>query len=478
MLVDRWIRIEPNELSGKKRNAIKAKLTFYPDPTEPDYISCYREQSDGVLLLPRGAWAFPELDELSYWDRRVKPRMPELEFKGTLDYEGNGKRFVGQRKAVYSMVENEQGTIVRSPGTGKSIIALNFIAKAKTRALVIVNTDDIIDQWEDYANEFIPDIEVGRIKAERFEIAHLTLATIQTMNRRLEEGELSKDFWKQFGILIVDEVHHAPATTYERLINASPAHYRFGFSASETRSDSLEPIIGYLFGPKIHIYKPKATMPVQVDKVRTSLNYNLGGGSVYAKRKSWHAMIDHMINDPDRNNLIAEKTDELIAEGRSTLLLSNRIEHLTNIHELMDYKDDAVILTGRMSRVYRRETLQKFREGKVKCVLATQLANEALDIPILSALVLSFPAKHKDGIFQKVGRTLREHPGKTSVKIVDIVDHRIPTLRRQWYERRDFYKGEGYKITADARNVAEAFTSQLSFFTGGRRAPTFGIRRS
>jgi superfamily II DNA or RNA helicase len=136
-------------------------------------------------------------------------------------------------------------------------------------------------------------------------------------------------------------------------------------------------------------------------------------------------------------------------KGHSVLVLSREIDHLEAIfdHIQLEHGFDEgwtqlyTILAAKLkTKPERRELLDKFRAGEIKCVLATQLADEALDVPILSRVFLTFPGKHDGRIIQQVGRALREHPEKRDAVIYDVVDDLVGVLRRQWMMRKRAYK--------------------------------------
>jgi superfamily II DNA or RNA helicase len=443
--VDSLIRISTKELNIEYAEALRASLTFYPQ--EGVRVQAYRYKRAEGLWVPRGVLHVPGFlpDYLRVKDIRSFPRMPTHELAMELD---TGK-FKGQKDAVESIIENEQGIVHRAPGTGKTLLALAAVAQLGTRAMVIVHTDELFDQWVERAEQIVPTMSIGRIKGNLNEIGQLTVATIQTLYSRWYPPE----FWKQFGITIYDEIHHAPSESAEQVLNQTWSRYRIGLTASLTRADGMEPLMQLLVGPIIHELEPEFSFPVYVDRVDSKFKYPFQATKNQGyNRKQWHGMIKALINDPIRNKLIAKETDKLLKQGRSVLVLSRRIEHLFNIHKYMEY--EGTVLTGQTNtRRGRQEILKQFRSGEIKCVLSTQLFDEGVDAQIISGVVLTFPAKHRDLLFQQIGRGLRDYPGKESAVIVDIRDKNVKVLRNQWGQRRKGYKSWGFIIRVRKRKV-------------------------
>jgi superfamily II DNA or RNA helicase len=192
----------------------------------------------------------------------------------------------------------------------------------------------------------------------------------------------------------------------------------------------MHPTMKFIIGPIIHKMKFISTVPLEVEPVMT------GFRSIYRGPFDWMPLLEKLTNDEERNRKVAEIVDKEIDGGNSVLVLSRRIEHLGNIASAM--RGSSEILTGKRSKRDRIEILERFRSGELRCLLATQLADEALDVPRLNRVVLTFPGKHEGRIIQQIGRALRAHPGKTNAKIYDCVDN-VGVLRRQWTQRKRTY---------------------------------------
>jgi superfamily II DNA or RNA helicase len=424
MRVDSIITLGWNELPEARRKKLLRQLTF---PVGDQTCTCYRLHYGAAIEMPRGAWQF--VDDLNYIDKRSKPNLPALSFNVQLDNTAKDQRFAGQKDAVDAMLRYEQGIILRPPGTGKSNIALAFAARARTRTLVIVHTKDILNQWLDYIRDSMPEVEPGVIASGSKTVGHITIGTIQTLHRQL--GNRPDEWWAQWGAVVVDEGHHSAADTYEKVLNNLPAHYRFGFTATDKRADGLHPYLPILIGPVIHKQKFTSPIELKVKPVYTDFRYP------YRGRWDWHDLLNALVTDERRNGLIADIIDRETAGGNSILVLSRRIEHLRRIADHLQYP--AEVLTGEHSVADRRRVLRDFKEGRIKCLLATQLADEALDVPRCNRVMLTYPGKHEGRIVQQIGRTLRQHPGKENARIFDIVDRRIGVLNFQWKQRKQTY---------------------------------------
>jgi len=435
MIVNSWIEIQKGELSRREWNKLFQQLT-YLDANGELYQPWRFLVRKRAVRIPRGAWSLVP-DHVEYVDKRSDPYREIFDFKVELDATlDDGRKFSGQHAALEAMKREEQGLVILPPGAGKTQIALAFCAWVDTSCLIIVHTEDILNQWIEYAKVAIPDAHIGVIRQEEFEIGDVTITTVQTFIRRfVNEPEIVN----LFGAVILDEAHHAPAKTFELVLNNMPARYRFGLTATQMRADGKHPYMKTVIGPVIYKKKFESPVEITVRPLKSHFNYR------YRGPRDWGSLVRALIADEDRNRMIAYKVDEEIRLGNSVIVLSRRIDQLENIMSFMEEKGE-LLAAKKRSKMERISILAEFKSGKLRCVLATQLADEAVDIPILSRVFLVHPGKAEGRIIQQVGRAIREHPGKEDAIIYDVVDKRVGVLRRQWEQRRRAYRRMGIRL--------------------------------
>lgn len=443
--IDSYVTVPVEALSRKEWERLERAVS-YVDASGMPYTALRPKRRQNAVQLPRGAWAHLP-DHVAYRDKRVCPAKPTLKLADDFELDAkldDGREFHGQKEAVAAMFREEQGLIIRPPGTGKTQIAVAFLAKCKTRALVLVHTEDVLDQWRRYLLDAgIPEDRIGLIQGRTLRIRQITLCMVQTFhNMMLEHAEIWRD---RFGAVIVDEAHHAPANTWEVILNNLSARYRFGLTASPTRADGHHPYIRLLIGPVIHEQKFHSAVDVEVHAVKTDFKFR------YRGRYDWGNLLRAVISDDERNDEIARIAVAESNRGNSILILSRRIEHLEQIAERIG--DGCEILTGRKNSRERKSILADFRAGRVRVLLATQLADEALDVPILSRVMLVHPGKAEGRIIQQIGRAIRAHPLKSNAVIYDFYDHNVRVLKRQFQNRLRIYnklkikvKGGGVRV--------------------------------
>lgn len=179
-----------------------------------------------------------------------------------------------QSEAVLSFIEcnkkegiDKKGLVVLPTGKGKSVIGLYLAAHFGEKTLIVVHKDDLVVGWKkDIDLCFGGKLEAGLIKAKSRKIGkQITIATIQTLNRL--NKDTVEDLSNTFGMVIIDEAHHCPASSYDFLMGLKPK-YRLGLTATPERSDGLSHLLNLHFGGIAYEYEAKENeediLPVEV----------------------------------------------------------------------------------------------------------------------------------------------------------------------------------------------------------------------
>jgi ATP-dependent helicase IRC3 len=126
-------------------------------------------------------------------------------------------------------------------GTGKTVIFSHLIDQRAGRSLVLAHRDELIRQTVDKLLLVNPDCAVGVVKAEENELfAPVVVGSVQTLSRPNRLEQMAPDF----DTIIVDEAHHAPAPTYQRVMEylgcfKSDGPLTVGFTATPERADKV-----------------------------------------------------------------------------------------------------------------------------------------------------------------------------------------------------------------------------------------------
>jgi superfamily II DNA or RNA helicase len=264
------------------------------------------------------------------------------------------------------------------------------------------------------------------------------VALVQTLYRRLD------DVAPYVGHIIVDECHRTPSRVFTQAVDAFPAKYRLGLTATPWRRDALSKAIFWHLGDvtgqieKADLLDQGNLCHASVRWVETSFNTDLDASEHYT------TVLSELTQDSERNKVICNSVADLDVDG-IVMVLSDRQEHCRKISEIMRDRHHihAEVLTGSTPHADRLRIVENLRTGSCRHVIATgQLIGEGFDLPGIEALVLATPLKFSGRLIQYVGRALRPAPGKNEAIIVDFVDHLEPVFAASAKHRAGVYQGQ------------------------------------
>ena len=220
----------------------------------PRVITC-AEDSPRHVALPRGcvddaATLLLSLGvTLEINDRRELGQAIEHRFRGT------STKF--QENAVRALLAHDTGMLVAPPGVGKTVAGIRLIAERARNALVLVHRRPLLDQWVAQLELFL-EVEsgsIGRIGGGKRHVTELVdVAMVQSLARKDGGAELVAGY----GHVVVDECHHVPAVSFERVLSNVRARYVTGLTATPRRRDGHHPILKMQLGPARYVADPKS----------------------------------------------------------------------------------------------------------------------------------------------------------------------------------------------------------------------------
>lgn len=341
--------------------------------------------------------------------------------------------------------ENQgNGGILEVPcGRGKTVMALKIISLIQKKTLIIVHKEFLMNQWIERANEFLPDVRIGKIQGPVFDVENkdIVIGMLQTLYDRA----FPENAFESFGLTIIDEVHRIGSEQFSKSLLRILTPNMLGISATVDRKDKLTCVLYMFIGSKIYTEERKDEDPVCVrgieyisaDSGFNETEYDFRGQAKYS------TMITKLCEFGPRSDFIVKLLDDLLIEGKANdqdpqiMVLSHNRSLLTYFYESIVHKGFASVgyYVGGMKQSDLQETEYK------QIVLATYaMAAEALDIKTLSILVMATP---KTDITQSVGRILRVRHDNPIV--VDVID-RHEIFQNQWKQRKRYYKKCNYRI--------------------------------
>lgn len=467
--------------------------------TTPRYL-WFGEEDNAALRLPRGCQgaAISYLRgcacKVNLQDERTSGCVIHASFVGSLRE--------GQGDAVETLLQHNDGMLVAPTGFGKTVVAADLIANRSVNTLVLVPRSSLLNQWRESLERFLritdePPVlltPTGRKKkSQPGQIGVMGggkklpsgIVDIALVSSLMENGEVAgerqvSDLVSRYGMVLVDEAQHVPASGLVEVLKHSRAKYVYGLTATPRRKDRLDRAIQMFLGPVRLTVKPdakgRARRATRVLVPRfTGIRPPAG-----VDPADWNALLDVICNSEQRNVSIADDACEAVQQNRCPLVLTRRVEHARTLAKLIQKRLDecsrsgkgistketpaketptVVTLVGSDDEKTRRERLDQIRKlpsTQPACIVATDsYVGEGFDEPRLDMLLLAAPVAWEGLLTQLVGRIQRELPGKTDVYVYDYIDELVPLFARQWHGRLKAYAKLGY-VVRNAGSDAES----------------------
>lgn len=388
-------------------------------------------EAEGVRLDTTEAPAAPALDE-ELLDRFALPDAPCLDLQPR-PY---------QQDAVRQWLANGgRGVVVLPTGAGKTVVAFMAMEQIPVRTLVIVPTIELLRQWREGLRKHLalPPELVGVVGGGERTPAAITVMTYDSA--AMPQRDLG-----EYGLLIVDEVHHLPAPTYRTIAAKAIAPWRLGLSATPERSDGAEDQLSTLIGPEVYRKRPadlsREGHIAQFQQRRLFVDLSplerYRYDALMAEYKWFLAtrrsqllggnLFDELIRlsgfDPAaRRALQAHHQARLIAlnaeskidsvaqllhkhRGEKVLIFSEYTAMVTALSRQLTLP----AITYRTDVEERRLILERFRSGRYSKLASGRVLNEGVDVPDANvAIVVSGSSATREHI-QRLGRVLRPKP--------------------------------------------------------------------
>lgn len=363
-----------------------------------------------------------------------------------------------QLAAVQFLHTRHRGFIISCAGSGKTCIAAEAAADcARTfdKVVWLANTREQCDQ-------------------ARAAISLASWPELVYIDVRCAAG---KPDVSDADILIIDECHHLPAATWFATASKA-ARIVWGFSATpwhrdEERNDCLRGFFGE--GNFFTVAREEVRAGGHLAEGRVVFhNLDTPGefdaeirGETAAevenqRRRMPRANVDELTrrarwrftSEATRAN--AARNARIVAlanAGDAVLVLVGTIEHGV---QLADEIDGAVLVHAKLGKKKRAATINGFRDGSIRCLVATSLADEGLDVPRASVLILASGGRSAGKIEQRAGRVLRPFEGKAFGLVHDFSDRGSVMGAAQARAREKTYRSLGYAVRTISNPQSQA----------------------
>lgn len=404
---------------------LKPELTYHLPPPQPEAqpevvcnVSCVGKRA---ITIPSGRTdLIPKNYEII--DKRVKKPYKFPDFV-------NGIELREDQKEIYDQVDSSC-IINAKPGWGKTFTSLAIAAKLGMKTLIVVHNVALREQWEDqYRRMFGSSPGIIGSGTLNFD-APVVIANIQTLRKYGEKVA------GMFGTVIIDEVHHCPASSFKNFIDKSKAYYKIGLSATLVRRDKKHVMLNDFFSNKRYTPPERNRMTPKVVMMDTGVELSSN------RMIPWATKVNQISGVVSYREKVIGLANALVRKGRKILVLADRVEFIEYCSSLTENSSYVVGSTDN-----RKEILKRVYSD-IDCLYGTtSIFKEGISVDILDCVILAFPVSHENlGMLEQIiGRITRFEEGKPNPLVIDMI-FRGGTGKRQADGRYNYYINQGYKV--------------------------------
>ncbi|GAB3352344.1 DUF3427 domain-containing protein [Arachidicoccus ginsenosidivorans] len=320
--------------------------------------------------------------------------------------------------------------VVAATGTGKTMVAAfdfksYLITNPGARLLFVAHRIEIITEALHTFRNVLKDQNFGTLLGNGENPFNKTnvFATIQSLTSSDLAQYASNDY---YDYIIVDEVHHSKASTYQRVMKYFTPKILLGLTATPERMDGVSILPDFNHRIAAEIRLPDALnkgllCPFQYFGITDQLDYS------HVSWKSGHYDTQELTNLYTGNDLRVVSILQNIRtyckdiDNVSALGFCISIEHAKYMQQKFERAGlKSAYLVSENSH-HRKEIIHEFKTRKINYLFVVDIFNEGIDIPQIDTLLFLRPTESLTIFLQQLGRGLRLNEGKNILTVLDFV---------------------------------------------------------
>jgi DNA excision repair protein ERCC-3 len=359
-----------------------------------------------------------------------------------------------QELAAEGFWHGGSGVVVLPCGAGKTIVGAAAMAHAKATTLILVTNTIAARQWREelLKRTSLNEDEIGEYSGAKKEIRPVTIATYQVMTKKKNGVYAHLDLFDSYdwGLIIYDEVHLLPAPIF-RFTADIQSRRRLGLTATLVREDGMEGEVFSLIGPKRfdvpwkEIEAQGYIAPAECIEVRVNLTETERLAYATAEPENRYRNCATTRTKRDVVEALVEKHSE-----DQVLVIGQYIDQLDELSEVLG----APLIKGETPIKEREILFNQFRNGEIKCLVVSKVANFSIDLPDATIAIQvsgAFGSRQEEA--QRLGRILRPKADGRGAKFYSVISR--DTIDQDFAQNRQRFlaeQGYSYKII-DADDV-------------------------
>lgn len=327
-----------------------------------------------------------------------------------------------QKQALASLKKlredgENKALIISATGTGKTILSAFDVQEFKAnKILFIIHRENIARKSMKTYKEMMPHKTVGLLTGnEKSFKADYIFATIQTLVKYKEKFERD-----HFDYIIIDEVHHGGASTYQKVFDYFTPKFSLGMTATPERTDGFD--IFSMYDNNI-AFEYGLSTALSEELLAPFHYFGVSEAEINGEQIDEKTAIN-LLTSESRIDHIVEKINFYGHSGEQVhgLIFVSRVEEAIELADgLCQRGYRCVALTGKDSEDNRLKAIDKLEAGELDYLITVDIFNEGVDIPCINQVVLLRPTQSAIVYTQQIGRGLRKIEDKEFVVIIDFI---------------------------------------------------------
>ena len=370
-----------------------------------------------------------------------------------------------QKDVQKSWMKFGYGLVKSAPRTGKTVMGIANAIKMGLRVVILADQKDFLDGFYETIENLTNGNELEELENKKifgflkkpedyknFDIGLLTYQSLISSNGRKRLKLLNKNF----GVMIVDEVHAANATQFSRTISKLRMKHKFGLTATPKRKDGREFLVRQLIGP----ITARTTVKAMTPRVYCHKAPKINTRAKYTGKAGFSRFINMLAKNDARNRYILKCVLHDLKQGHSICLPCMRKEQVAwfvaAINEHYKKPVAAAFIGGAKEAKRRKEVVDDARSGKVRVVVGIRsLMQRGINVPKWSCLYYQMPMSNESNWEQESNRVCTPMEGKKDPIIRMFVDEGLGLSMGCWRSTVRFSKIAGHEFSDSACDLIE-----------------------
>ena len=366
-----------------------------------------------------------------------KSKKKEVDFNFDFDIKPYSyqKEILDNLQAERDLYGRFRNLVVAATGVGKTVVSAFDYKRFKdnnprARLLFVAHREEILKKSRDTFRYILKDFNFGELLVgnNKAEYIDNLFVSIQSLNSSKLIEKTTPDY---YDYIIIDEVHHGAAKTYQKLLEYYKPKILLGLTATPERMDGAD-ITKYF--DKTMAYEMR--LPEAIDnKLLCPFQYFGVSDSVDLSKLKW-TRGGYDVSDLENVYVL----DEQIAKRRANEIIQNTQKYVADIDDVkglgfcasvkhaefmaQEFNNagiPSIALSGDTDRETRNGVTDKIKRGDIKFIFSVDIFNEGVDIPEINTVLFLRPTESLTIFLQQLGRGLRLCEGKECLTVLDFI---------------------------------------------------------